>query len=352
MLIPFIIEPEALAQFSAVDVDPYEAKMLHLSVVNLWKKSGVLLLDGNHYQSSKMHKYIEALPDPFRDIWIKAMKSDNFAKDYLADWDGKVSPESVSAISSPVSLVIVDYLRAIDFDLDEDCYELDFSVAGGTTTVCRSNAFSQTRLISTKDLLSNQHIKKDTLVKDVWDTRFKEIVSANYVRDISVVDRYAISRLFSTRMKSSGLEWFITQIAKCAKTKKTIRIYASDVDFRSKSIKDEYGSNFEINEKEIKNQLSSLMTQESIPRGLMSKINVIAVKDSVFREYAHDRFFRMEKYVWDIGCGLEIFEGKGNRVDKNHSATFKSHPDLAAEYKAIEYELEKRKLFEIDALKA
>jgi hypothetical protein len=43
----------------------------------------------------------------------------------------------------------------------------------------------------------------------------------------------------------------------------------------------------------------------------------------VFGDLAHDRFIRFSSsYVWDIGIGLEIFQGP--RAGKTSAATFKS----------------------------
>jgi len=356
MLIPFIIDPEALIQFGADDVDPYVATMLHRSVLNLWERSGVLLIDGGDFNKSKMKDSIDKLEYRYRNMWITALGSGNFAKDYVPEWGGEATPESIAVIRDRVSLVIIDFSKAIEFGLDENSYEKEFNK---TVTVCRSGALSQTRLLSRNELLANQHIKKDTLIEDVWESRFRSIIEANHVHDLFIVDRYAISQLFlngdlKRGHNLSGLQRFFVWITKSAKSKKSITLYASDKDFRSKDVKKLYGESYEVNEGEIKFYLTKFINENNLPLNFIKKFKVIVVGDKKFGEFAHDRFFRMGKYIWDIGCGLEIFQGDYQegcekiRVDKNHSASFKSFPLLVRDYKDIEDNLLKHRRFEID----
>lgn len=68
----------------------------------------------------------------------------------------------------------------------------------------------------------------------------------------------------------------------------------------------------------------------------MSKYKIIMVPNAGFREDSHDRFIRFEDYVWDLGLGLEIFEGAF--AAKRSAATFKAGTSITG-YKQVERDL-------------
>lgn len=354
MLIPFVIEPDAIRQFDMVVDAEFETKIRHRSLIKLWRQYGVLLLDGANRQTSNFLKFIEGLPEKYRRDWVAVLDGPNPPICFLDGWQGEISPETLPKLNKNTMLALVDYMRAIDFELDESEFEkkIESNISSRPIFVCRAKAMGHSTTICNRESLSNTHILNGTLVQSVWDERFKDIVSADFVKQISIVDAYSVSRHFvpPQNQKVSGLEMFLSLVAKCATTSKVVKLYASDADFDGRkegsSIGRNIGSDFKINEESIKSEFWNLWNR--VPKGKFKKFEIIITKHKKFRAKAHDRFFRMDNYVWDIGSGLELFEG--HNVSKTHAATFKSLPEVARDYREIEDDLDKDKTYVVDVL--
>lgn len=352
MLIPFVIEPEGIRQFYNGKEDEYEKKLAHNAFMKIWRKYGVLLFDGTKRETSNFFKVVEKLPEKYRDHWFEMLKQQNCPIGCLDDWNGEISPETLPRLNGKAMLALVDYLRAIDFDLDESDFEKVLNVNNRQISVCRAKALGQSVIVSERERLSEMHILKGELTQSVWNERFKGIASSDFVKQISIVDAYSVSRHFVPKEgEVSGLETFISMLAKCTtpKAKKVVKLFASDSDFNSERVNSNFGGNrrnYNIDADAIKDEFWNLW--DKVPKDNFKKFDIIILKHRRFKLLAHDRFFRMESYVWDIGSGLEIFEG--HNTSKNHSATFKSLPEVAKEYKEIEDGLYKDKSYVVDVL--
>ena len=69
----------------------------------------------------------------------------------------------------------------------------------------------------------------------------------------------------------------------------------------------------------------------------VQRLKISMVPNPAFRDRGHDRFFRFGDYVWDIGLGLQVFQGAYSPA--RSSAAFKTGDDIVRGYKKVEEDL-------------
>lgn len=338
MLVPFVIEVGAIEQmFDETRYKvPLDGVLLHKSLIDLWQQYGILLYDGKNWESSNLYAYIEKLPLKHKQHWLAMLDGPSPPIGSIAEWQGDISPGELPLLcSARAELALVEDTRAfVDFEIEENDIERDFPVDHSSITVCRSMAFQHSRCIETRKKISLQHIEKRTSVETIWDTRFKNLIAAEFITHISVVDRFCIARhLFGAKHEPSGLEHWLKRIDNCSTSKKRITVFGSDKDLA--------GNDRARTKQDIKEEIRVSLRRfwDDLPNRNIQKLDVVVASDYLFGKLAHDRFYRMENYVWDIGSGLEIFEKP--YVTKRHAASFKALGEVISEYKVIEDELRK-----------
>ncbi|WP_157497344.1 hypothetical protein [Diaphorobacter sp. J5-51] len=144
---------------------------------------------------------------------------------------------------------------------------------------------------------------------------------------MSIVDRYAIGQhIAHAQDQLSGLERFLRLLDIDATGQRHVTIYSAwtaDLSGANrKSIDD------------IETELRAVFGR--LPNKNIKRIKVFMVPNTGFRDDGHDRFVRFGDYVWDIGLGLEVFDGAYSA--KRSSAGFKSGTAIGG-YKSVEQDL-------------
>jgi hypothetical protein len=171
--------------------------------------------------------------------------------------------------------------------------------------------------------LAERHIVAGERYQDIWESRFKSLAAAP-LKHVAIVDRYTIEQHFRCPQQYlSGLERFLRLLDGDASGPRYVSVYSAwTADLRDRTLSDI--------EAELR-RLTSRLGHKQIKR-----LTAFMLPNSAFGAEARDRFVRFEKYVWDLGHGLESFEGPAARVGT--SASFKSNPKS---YEEIEQQLGK-----------
>lgn len=115
---------------------------------------------------------------------------------------------------------------------------------------------------------------------------------------VAVIDRYAIAN-FCTSLGSgeSGLQRFIAQLARDALGPKYVKIFSA---WDSETLRGE-------NIRTLRDKLSELARNVTV--GTIREMELVMVPSNAFGNASHDRYIRFSDHAWELGVGLQIFEG-------------------------------------------
>lgn len=325
MLVPFVIDIDSLTPDP--DWSSATQRACHKNLLDVWQRIGLLTHDGATFDGSRLKGAISALPQSLRPLWQEVLQRVPLAA-CGTEWNGDVSIPNLSNIATIAELAFVDETRAeVDFDFSDDCDEKLYSADGIDIRICRLLAANQAQAFKDAIEIAGTHIEAGNKFQDIWDSRFKALAMAP-IKQISIVDRYAVAQHFSCpQSKLSGLDRFIRLLDDTSSGSRYVTLYSAWTSELSgtnrKSIEDV--------ETEVRSVFKKLTTKN------IKRIKVIMVSNAGFRDDSHDRYVRFgDHFVWDIGLGLEIFEGA--YTAKRSAATFKSGTAVAG-YKQIEQDL-------------
>lgn len=239
----------------------------------------------------------------------------------------ELSATKLGDFSEVAQLALVDDTRAeVDFGFDQNCDEAHQMVNGNDVYVCRLLAAGQANAFQAATNLAGRHIEVGDTFQVTWDTRFKALANAP-IKIVSVVDRYAIGQhMTCPQSRLSGLERFLRLLDGYATGDRHVTIYSA----WTSDLSGESGKTIDDIEAELR------VTFGKLPRKNIKRIKVFMVPNTGFRDDGHDRFVRFGDYVWDIGLGLEVFDGAYSA--KRSSAAFKSGTAISG-YKSVEQDL-------------
>lgn len=313
MLVPFAIDPGCL------DFDPAWAEYQRLdyqkSVLDIWEKIGLLCHSGASLDASHLMKAIESLPQKYRDRWFEALMLPNIqGRD---DWDGSIGSGNLNMLSGHASVALVDDARA----LEEFCFsDEELSKPNALSTgveVCRFSTANKAESFSKALSRSVSHIEPEDSYGEIWKERFRNLAVAQLKR-ISIVDRFAVSRHFERpQSQLSGIARFLRLLDNDCSGPRYVSLFSAWT-------KDLLG-----NIVDIENEFKSVMAK--LPKQNVKQLKIVMSPNSTFSELAHDRFIRFEDYIWDIGLGLQIFEGPC--VGHRSAATLKAGKIIVGEYR-------------------
>lgn len=322
MLVPFVIDADSLAPDQAWT--PTQQRACYKGLLDVWQRAGLLAHDGDAFSGSRLHRAVQALPQSVRPLWLEVLERSPLLA--TPAWNCTVSPNSLGDFATVARLALVDDARAeVVFGFDESCDELR-SLNGTDVSVCRLLAAGQAQAFQTATALAGAHIEVGDKFQTTWDARFSTLTKAP-IKLVSIVDRYAIGQhMACPQTKLSGLERFLVLLDNEASGDRHVTIYSAWT-------KDLSGENRKCIE-DIEAELRDLFGRLS--RKNIKRIKVFMVPNTGFRDDGHDRFVRFGSYVWDIGLGLEVFDGAFSA--KRSSASFKSGV-AAGGYKVVEGDL-------------
>lgn len=323
MLVPFAIDVDSLNPDQAWT--PAQQRACHKSLLDVWKRIGLLAYDGSTFDGSRLKQAVSQLPQSLRPLWQEVLERVPLAA-VGPGWNGTVSPATIQGLAA-IQLAIVDDTRAeVEFGFPDDCDEQTHLLDNGQSVdVCRMLTANHARAFVAAIEQSGTHVEIGTTFQSIWDCRFKSLASAP-IKQISIVDRYAIERHHEPSAQSglSGLERFIRLLDAGATGPRHVTLYSTWTErFRGKSIDD------------VADELRPIVERLSAKNIKRIKIHMVP-NTGGFRDDGHDRFVRFGDYVWDIGLGLEIFEGAFS--SKKSSASFKSGAAVAS-YRQVEQDL-------------
>lgn len=239
-------------------------------------------------------------------------------------WDGDIILASLPTLAPKTRLALVDDTRAeIEFGIDEDETETTVATDNGEVDVCRLHIANQAKFFQKAHHLSGLHIEAIDTYQHIWDSRFNHLAIAP-IKQISVVDRYAITKhRLCPQARLSGIERFTRLLDSAATGPRYLTIYSAwTSDIQGVDIHD------------IEEDIREILRR--CPNNNVRRIKVIMVGNVAFGDQSHDRFIRFENHVWDLGLGMEIFEGP--TAQRRSSASFKAGLVVAG-YRRVEQDL-------------
>lgn len=309
MLVPFVIDPECLD--SEPGWPPSQALGYHESMLDIWEKIGLLLHSEEKFDGSSLHRAIEALPQKYRLRWQIALK--NFPMhESRSHWTGSIDRKNLGEVAVSAEVAFVDNTRAeaeFDFSVDELSKSSCLSTAA---EVCRFTAAPHSEVIKTAQNRALSPILIKEPYEEIWKERFYRLAVAPLKR-IFIVDRFALSEHFEHHQSMltgvSGLKRFLRLLDRDSDGARYVTLYSAKVD---SLVKRDSG--------EIQKELRETMA--NLPKKNIKLLKLNLLPNSAFAKPAHDRYIRFEKYVWDLGHGLKVFEGPYAQV--HSKASFKT----------------------------
>jgi hypothetical protein len=227
---------------------------------------------------------------------------------------GAVAPDTVSDIGGVVSVGLVDDTRAfVEFEIGEDQDEKLVLTAGGRPlAICRLCAANHASVFQQATQIANRSIEAGERYEAIWEPRFKSLASAacESVKKISIVDRYTVEQFFKCIAipgRVSGLERFLRLLDQDAGGVRYVSVFAEKTDTLSANLRNEFGGVRVA----IETKFSELLRR--LPAGNVKRLQVHMVPSDGIRMHARDRFVRFGPYRWDLGHGLDVFQGPAAR---------------------------------------
>jgi len=323
MLVPFVIDADSLAPDQGWT--PTQQRACYNGLLDVWQRTGLLAHDGDSLSASRLHHAVQSLPQNIRTRWQEVLERAPLLT--TPHWNGSVSVTTLGDFAGVAQLALVDDTRAeVEFGFDDECDEALRPCNGIDVSVCRLLAAGQANAFQAATALAGKHIEARDPFQATWNTRFKALAIAP-IKLVSVVDRYVIGQhMACPQTRRSGLDRFLWLLDNDATGHRHITIYSAWTADLSGT-----------NKKTIADIEAELrVVFGKLPRKNIKRIKVFMAPNSSFRDNGHDRFVRFGDYVWDIGLGLEVFDGPYSA--KRSSAGFKSGTAIGS-YKSVEQDL-------------
>lgn len=320
MLVPFVIDADSLAPDPAWL--PAHVRTCHEGLIDTWQRIGLLEYDSHDFETSRLKSAIDKLPQKIRPLWMEMVERLPL-RACRKGWNGSVIASSVGALSNHASVALVDDARAeVEFGMSE--YDLTIRAANAPDVeVCRLQSASQAASFKKAIAKSGAYIEVGDKFSDIWALRF-QLLAGIPIKRVSIVDRYAMSRhVTCPQTQLSGLERFLRLLDADACGPRHVTLYSGwTEELKGRLLPDV--------EEEIRQLLGKL------PRKKVGRIKVVMLPNSTFSGVSHDRFVRFENHVWEIGIGLQVFEGAF--ASERSTATFKTG-EVVTGFKRVEDEL-------------
>lgn len=285
MLVPFLIDPEALPM--SQDSDMARKGSVYQRLLDLWGRFGVLIIPERQIAGCELAVSVESLPIRFRKKWQEALKLKRTACVAVTRSSAEMfsTLESMEELSAHARLACVEDVKAVVFGMSEDEHSTYLKESG--LELCRidcvdqANEFTKAAAIALKPITAGENITQ------LWHDRFKLLTTIS--RQIVVVDRYAAESHLERRDGRSGLRWLLRALAQDGR-KHTINLYSS---YKNSSVDD------------IERSLQEIQ----IDSGQIQAFYAHLSSDHDFSSQYHARYLRCDDLVCRIDTGLEVFQG-------------------------------------------
>ena len=321
MLVPFVIDADSLAPDPAWTAA--QVHTCHQSLLEVWRRVGLLTHDGDSFENSRLKAAVQQLPQKLRPLWQEMLERAPL-RACGSGWDGTLKADNISQLIGITSLALVDDGRAeVDFELAEDELSSPVKFAQGME-VCRLASAVQAKTFQKALDQSGIHIELGETFDNIWALRFRSLATA-HIKRVAIVDRYAVSQhFFHPQAQLSGLERFLRLLDQDADGARYVSLFSAwTPELGEEKLAD------------VKADLAKVMAR--LPSKKVQRLKISMVPNPAFRVRGHDRFFRFGDYVWDIGLGLQVFQGAYSPA--RSSAAFKTGDDIVRGYKKVEEDL-------------
>lgn len=336
MLLPIEIDVSQLMLQDCISAD-IKSKSAHDDFIDVWLRHGVLVYGGNSFHESPVVSQSYRLPVDIRKKWQTAFQHCPRVRSINRSWDGFIDPVDLAkSAEHPTLIVIEDEMAESVYLLPPSEYSSVTYIDGKTVEVIRFSCIRRSRLLQEATATAASQITKGTEFKRIWADRFLWLVRAENLRQISVVDPWALKNFGPLKNLSAneicGTQRFFYYLSESSHSDKYVKLYTSWGDAGSAwsaALRRENGYRFA---EMIKSQILS----HDHSKVQEVEINIVHRKD--FRKIYHDRYIRFGDYVIDLGNGLTCFEGEASAKDNMLSA-FKCGKDVVKAYKVGEEQL-------------
>lgn len=326
MLVPFVIDTNSLAPDPRWSLP--EQRSHHGKLLKLWQQSGLLIHDGEKFEGCSLHKSVLCLPQNLRSLWQELLKKGALIScgynENGNQWEGQVSMGTINLIPKQAKVALIDDVQAmVDFGIDDNENEKELLDEGRVIRVCRIILADESNAFQSAMRLARGHIERGDTFLNTWETRFSALAEAR-IKNITIVDRYALSHFVSSSQdRPSGLKRFLKLLNDHASGPRYVTLYSAMLGKKTDLT---YWSADEI-EYEFREVIGHFTNNK------IRRVKLLTSPDQVFKNDGHDRFIRFQDYVWDIGVGLEVFEGAFS--EKRTRASFESGDSIAS-YQEVE----------------
>lgn len=299
MLVPFAIDAGALVGDPPLSKrDLLEA---HEALLVAWKQIGLLVIDGEYASTSALQQAIDAVPvgSVLRGRW----------RDYVLRVPTLFGGEKWSGVLDEVSIQTLPKIARVCFTSSRKRDQIPEAIENETLELRSIVGPGGCRAFQSAKASSESHITAGDRAEEIWSNRFSALAAATAesFKLVRIIDRYIIGRHLN---ESKGeLTRFLKLLSATAKKKKHVSVYTS------RPIRDQ----LKWSDAEIAAQLRPM--SEDLQNIASLTIQIVSNWD--VRRSQKDRFVMFgEKYVWDLGHGLEPFEDE--IAQSNCSASLKT----------------------------
>lgn len=298
MLIEFAIDPSAL---KALGGPLWLTTDAHERCIRYGLRYGILIHSGSELVNSDIWKAVEGLPQQQKTLWQTAFKKMRTRKgpDGWLGLSHEDSLEGIQHLCADVRVACLEETRALIVGMPEN--ESIFRVPPDGPEIVRLSSIDHATSFKEAEAASGQPIPEGLKISELWKVRFSDIAAIS--RNISIIDRYSVENLNNQKL---GLQRLLKEIDGSASGAK-VSIFSALKDFSAVD-------------------LERLVRSISLGRGGVSEIEVFLVLDRDFGQQAHDRFLRFGDDVFEIGIGVEVFDG--SKVRRQSLFSFKMQGTL------------------------
>ncbi len=308
MLVPFAIEADAIA--GEVHWTPRELRGHHDALLRAWKRIGLFVFDGEHLSNSRLRQAIDGVGEGsvLRGRWNDFVQRVPVVAGGQ-HWTGHLDVTTLDGLSKVAKICYARDAQVEALEAEAQALTLELLTLAGTGACNGFTAGEQA---------AAQHIRQGDAAREVWEQRFAPLAAAasDRLKRISIVDPYVVTR--HVVEKKEELTRFLTYLSTSSQKTRHVSVYALQ-PFRE---------NRPIPSGEIVAELRHLRDNNALPR-----IASLTVYLAGGQRINRDRFVMFgDHYVWDLGHGLEPFEG--DIVTRDCAASLKTW-DAARSYAEI-----------------
>jgi hypothetical protein len=290
MLARFALDPDAVK--SASDGE-------HKRLLREWMNYGVLVYDSPSFEASELASTVESLPTASKTLWKQILRR-TWLRPSQVPWSGVLglddNPQALSAVEKDLDLLCLEETR-LEILREELCRGAPAVELGDLREIDNTAAFERAHELAQKRT-------GGMTVQKLWQERFA--LPASLARNITIVDRFALA----DGEGINGLEAFLVLLDGTGK-KTNVTLYSSYGDEKLK-----------LSELDAQNRVVNIRNR--LARGGVGDIKLFLTDSRRFGYVEHDRFFKFDHLVFEIGSGMAVFNGP-----KVKQSTFSSKTEQA-----------------------